>query len=125
MRCKIDCNQSVENINCFGTGESKKDECSASFRISAVPIVNQDNCNKTYESIHEITSQMICAGEKNVGKNICRGDEGGPLICNVKNGANKLIGLVSWSEGCAESNYPGVYARVQTVRSWIQGVTGI
>lgn len=74
--------------------------------------------------IHEITPRMICAGDKNVGNEICRGNEGGALMCIAPNGLNTLIGLVSWSEGCAEPNYPGVFARVQAVRSWIQEVTG-
>lgn len=36
---------------------------------------------------------------------------GGPLYDQA---SNALIGVVSWGYGCADPNYPGVYAQVST-----------
>jgi trypsin len=38
---------------------------------------------------------------------------------------NVLIGLVSFGLGCALPNYPGIYAKVSSVRPWIKNITNI
>ena len=43
---------------------------------------------------------------------IQQGDSGGPLIGTNGNGQVVQVGVVSWGIGCAESAFPGVYARV-------------
>jgi len=72
----------------------------------------------TIYSSSDVTRRMICASAP--GKDACQGDSGGPLIARDGN-SFKLIGVVSWGSGCAESNAPGVYSRVTEVLSWIQG----
>lgn len=98
------------------------DESSRQLRAAEVPIANQDYCNDRYNGI--ITSRMICAGYKAGGKDSCQGDSGGPLSCVVDK-VRQLVGVVSWGSGCAQPNYPGVYARVSEVRDWIKTKSGI
>merc|ERR1712156_1077435 len=67
-----------------------------------------------------ITDAMICAGYPGVGgKDACQGDSGGPFVCN-DNGKAIIAGVVSWGNGCALPNFPGVYARTTHVLDWIK-----
>merc|ERR1719479_509351 len=87
-----------------------------------VPAITNGQCNSAYGG--SITDTMLCAGYPNVGgKDACQGDSGGPFVCN-DNGNAVIAGVVSWGIGCALPNYPGVYARVTPVLSWIQSNMG-
>uniref|UniRef100_A0A3B3HJH7 Peptidase S1 domain-containing protein n=1 Tax=Oryzias latipes TaxID=8090 RepID=A0A3B3HJH7_ORYLA len=73
-----------------------------------IPIVSNTQCNSAYGGI---TNQMICAGLTTGGLDSCQGDSGGPLV--IKNSTRWVqAGVVSFGEGCAKPNFPGVYARV-------------
>ena len=82
-----------------------------------VPAITNSECNSAYNG--DITDSMICAGYPGEGgKDACQGDSGGPFVC--ANGTKSVIaGVVSWGYGCAEAQYPGVYARVAKYADWI------
>merc|ERR1719410_3377930 len=61
---------------------------------------------------------FICAGGEE-GKDSCKGDGGGPLVCDV-GGVWQLAGIVSWGVGCGERDVPGVYTKVGHYHTWVQ-----
>lgn len=81
-------------------------EASDHLQKVGVPITTDEECSAAYGEEHKAAG-MVCAGYPEGGKDSCQGDSGGPMVVE-----NKLVGVVSWGEGCARPNKPGVYARV-------------
>ncbi|KAK6186146.1 hypothetical protein SNE40_008241 [Patella caerulea] len=93
----------------------------SALQEATVPIFNKDTCRQAYGS-NIITDVKICAGFQNGGIDACKGDSGGPLMC--AEGDNwVLTGIVSFGNGCAVPNYPGVYAYVPNLKNWIESIT--
>jgi trypsin len=82
-----------------------------------VPLVSSVTCGSSYPN--QITDQMICAGYPQGQKDSCFGDSGGPLVLRDPHGILRLVGVVSWGEGCARANKYGVYSKVSSVHDWI------
>ena len=68
-----------------------------------------------------MTSDMMCAGLKEGGKDACQGDSGGPLVASDPgmNDSMSLIGVVSWGYGCAGVDALGIYAEVSHFTDWL------
>jgi len=79
-----------------------------------VGVVENNECNEAYGYI---TDAMLCAAR--LGKDSCQGDSGGPLVDDA---TGKLVGVVSFGRGCADPNYPGVYAKVRRAHAWMEGI---
>ncbi|XP_026021878.1 transmembrane protease serine 9-like [Astatotilapia calliptera] len=82
-----------------------------------VPVVGNRQCNCNY-GVGSITDNMICAGLSAGGKDSCQGDSGGPMVIK-QSGRWIQAGVVSFGNGCALPNFPGVYARVSQYQTWI------
>ena len=88
-----------------------------------VPLVNTADCNSAAAYGGDITDRMVCAGLQAGGKDSCQGDSGGPLFASEADGSFKLVGVVSWGEGCARPNKYGVYSKVNIMVDWIASQT--
>jgi trypsin len=93
------------------------------LRQVTVPIQSDATCAASY-GIDFFSASMFCAGPLAGGLDSCQGDSGGPLTV-VDGTARVLTGAVSWGNGCALANFPGVYTRLDALRSFIFGPTGL
>ena len=82
-----------------------------------VPFVSDASCQSSYPDL--IPSDEICAGFAAGGVDTCQGDSGGPMFRRDASNAWIQVGVVSWGNGCARPNYPGVYSQVSTFASAI------
>jgi trypsin len=107
-----------------GWGFTKNElESNEVLRAVEVPVVNIKKCKKAYaREANKITAQMFCAGFDEGGRDSCAGDSGGPV---KRKSDGVLIGVVSWGIDCALTDFPGVYSKVSSVRSWIRKITKI
>ncbi|PZT77122.1 MULTISPECIES: S1 family peptidase [unclassified Streptomyces] len=91
----------------------------SSLRAAEVSILPDSSCEQAYPGGRTGTydaSSMLCAGEPQGGYDACQGDSGGPLVAQ-----GKLVGLVSWGNGCGLAGSPGVYTRVSAVIGRLPG----
>jgi uncharacterized protein (TIGR03382 family) len=86
-----------------------------------LPIVAMTTANAAYNTT--LSADQLAAGVAAGGKDSCQGDSGGPLV--VMDGSEPVLaGIVSWGEGCARANIPGMYARVSSFTTWADGYVG-
>ncbi|XP_055991088.1 serine protease 27 [Sorex fumeus] len=120
-------------MSCWVTGwgsPSEQDRLPAPRVLQklAVPLIDAHSCNELYSRDAQagfqprtIQKDMLCAGFAEGKKDACKGDSGGPLVCLV--GQTWLqAGVISWGEGCARRNRPGVYIRVTSHHDWIHRI---
>ncbi|MEV4760441.1 serine protease [Micromonospora sp. NPDC049559] len=85
---------------------------------ATVPFVSDASCDASYGG-DVIVAEEICAGYAAGGTDTCQGDSGGPMFRRDANNAWIQVGIVSWGNGCARPNYPGVYTQVSYFASAI------
>nr|ACE95064.1 kallikrein toxin 1 [Heloderma suspectum cinctum] len=82
-----------------------------------IRMLNNIDCELAYPWWN-ITDSVLCAGTWSGGKDSCKGDSGGPLICR-----GQLQGIVSFGGfPCAQPLEPGVYTKVNSYLNWIQSI---
>ena len=91
------------------------------LQMVETPIVSNERANIASRYDGQVTDDMLAAGDTLAGgEDACQGDSGGPLaVYDEIDSIWRLAGVVSWGEGCAQADYPGIYARVSYFESWI------
>jgi len=102
----------------YGWGDTTgQGDYPTALRTASVTVFADSVCARSYPggSIGTyVPASMLCAGATSGGRDACQGDSGGPLVV-----AGRLVGLVSWGNGCALAAYPGVYTRVSAVSALV------
>ncbi|CAM9866193.1 unnamed protein product [Rangifer tarandus platyrhynchus] len=87
-------------------------------------IMDNKKCDQIYRKksripriVPLVLGDMICA--TNYREDLCSGDSGGPLACEVE-GRWILAGVLSWEKACAKVHNPGVYTRITKYSRWIK-----
>ncbi len=85
---------------------SENGALSKGLRRADLPVTSDNSCALAYPMAFNARS-MFCAGYAKGEVDSCQGDSGGPFVV-----AGKLVGIVSYGEGCARPGRPGIYTRV-------------
>lgn len=99
----------------LGWGSTSEDGAQQRYlRKAEVPFVDDATCASVGGSYGELKPDAeICAGNlADGGVDTCQGDSGGPMVHQDAAGKWVEVGIVSWGDGCARKNAPGVYAQV-------------
>ncbi|MEV4438198.1 serine protease [Streptomyces sp. NPDC049577] len=106
-------------VNVYGWGDTVGNGSYADTLHGArVKVLEDEMCQEAYPGGPEGAyrpATMLCAGLPAGGKDACQGDSGGPLVAG-----GRLVGLVSWGNGCALPGRPGVYTRMASVATLVQ-----
>lgn len=109
-----------DDLDVLGMGTtSSGGNLSNRLRDVKVESFSNNQCKKYYGN--SITDKMICAGYVEGGRDSCQGDSGGPIV-KVNGNTHIQVGIVSWGDGCAYANKPGVYSRVSEEIDWMRGI---
>ncbi|MEV0643322.1 serine protease [Streptomyces sp. NPDC050619] len=94
----------------WGTTSEDQEETTGELREANVDVIPNSACQRAYQGDYK-SANMVCAGKLEGGVDACSHDGGGPLL--ISDGKDeRLAGIVSWGEGCAEAGNPGVYTKV-------------
>ena len=91
-------------VKVIGFGHTQfNGKSSVELREVDVAVVNMGTCDRNYGGALNAQAHLCAAS---AGKDACQNDSGGPLLQN-----GMVVGVVSFGQGCATPNYPGVYSR--------------
>ncbi|XP_055372216.1 phenoloxidase-activating factor 2-like [Condylostylus longicornis] len=125
-------NAKFDHDKCIASGWGKdefgvKGKYQVILKKIELPFVPRDQCQERLREsrvgkLFQLHESFVCAGGE-LGKDACKGDGGGPLICPIpgQKGRYYQVGIVAWGIGC-DGKYPGVYASTSYLYEWIENV---
>ena len=102
-----------------GWGTTCFEQCATTTNLkeAGAPIVSDRTCSSAYGGSFVATT-MVCAGDGTA--DTCQGDSGGPIMV-PRVDAYVLVGVTSKGFGCANPDFPGIYARLgaPALNAWV------
>ncbi|WP_176536277.1 serine protease [Rhizobium sp. L9] len=83
-----------------------------------LPVQSNDSCNAIDAYNGAVTETMMCAGTAAGLSDSCLGDSGGPATIGTGS-EQRLLGVVSFGEGCGAPKKYGIYTAVPYFIKWI------
>nr|XP_033478642.1 trypsin-3-like [Epinephelus lanceolatus] len=86
------------------------------LKVADVSIINLQDCKKKWPGL---SADVICAGGYSTKRTLCKGDFGGPLVCD-----GKAAGVASYNKcgNCNRENEPSIYTDISKFLPWINKV---
>ena len=114
------------------SGLRRPDRYSDVLRHVMLPMVRDEMCKKSLPSSASFDkTTMLCAGDGRGKRDACFGDSGGPLVHQTKETVKgkthyrwRIVGIVSWGDGCAKRGKYGYFTRVSFYKDWIKNIIG-
>ncbi|XP_069820845.1 granzyme A-like [Dendropsophus ebraccatus] len=103
-----------------GWGWTEREKFADHLMEVNITVLNRRRCERHLDNQY-ITDNMICTSVGPGGQDTCRGDSGGPLICN-----GIYRGILSFGRNpCGQKNRAAVYTRLtEEYIEWIKTKTG-
>eukprot|EP00727_Mastigamoeba_balamuthi_P004821 m51a1_g14337 hypothetical protein (1356) ;mRNA; r:151650-157768 len=103
----------------WGPGVAYEGDTSAgSLDGVKLPVISREDCRRL-NSDPQMPESTLCTMFREGGRDMCQGDDGGPLLLVGANDTAVQVGITSYGKGCARVGSPRVYSRVSEFRQWI------